>query len=293
MPVAPTLIAAEPRYEIGARLGHGGAGEVFQAWDRRLQRPVALKRLAPAGDLRGAYKDTVHEATHLAAAQHPNIVTIYDLSEDEDGWFMTMELVEGETLEALVPRGAFPLDDFLMLARQTLAGLAAAHAVGLLHCDLKPANIMVTGGGSSPLLFKLLDFGIASFATDTDQPAAPRQGENGEVTVLGTVEFMAPEVFEQAQMTPQADLYSLGCIFYYALTGLDPFPGATMQAIMLNHLAHRVTPLAELRPDLPPALCAWVAQLIRRAPGERPATAAQALAGLQDAMEARRGSFPL
>jgi serine/threonine protein kinase len=285
----PPARPAERRYEIGAPLGHGGSGEVFRAWDTRLQRHVALKRLSPpeVDDGPGGYRETVREATHLAAAQHPNIVTVYDLSEDQDGWFMTMELVEGETLEAVVRRGAFPLEDFLLLARQALAGLAAAHDAGLLHCDLKPANIMLTGGDPRPLQVKLLDFGIASFASEADPPAAPRLGENGEVTVLGTVEFMAPEQFEQARMTPQADLYSLGCIFYYTLAGSDPFPGRTISDIMKNHLEHRVTPLAELRPDLPPALCDWVMRLICRVPAQRPATAVQALAELKEAVDER------
>jgi serine/threonine protein kinase len=269
------------RYQIGATLGYGASGEVFRAWDGRLQRHVALKRLRPAAaDDPDAYAETVREATHLAAAQHPNIVTVYDLSQDADGWFMTMELVEGETLDAVVKRGAFPLADFLVFARQALAGLAAAHGVGLLHCDLKPANIMLTAGEGRPLQIKILDFGISSFVSDTDPPAAPKMGADGGVTVLGTVEFMAPEQFEHARMAPRADLYSLGCIFYYTLAGSDPFPGKTVHDVMCNHLEHRVRPIEELRPDLPPALCAWVMRLICREPAQRPATAAAALAEL-------------
>jgi serine/threonine protein kinase len=279
--MTPTSHPIENRYQIGATLGHGASGEVFRAWDVWLQRHVALKRLRPAsGDDPEDHAKTVREATHLAAVRHPNIVTVYDLSHDAGGWFMTMELVEGETLDAVVRRGAFPLEDFLVLARQSLAGLAAAHEVGLLHCDLKPANIMLTAEKGRQLQIKLLDFGIATFLNDTDPPAAPKLGADGEVTILGTVEFMAPEQFEHARMAPRADLYSLGCIFYYALAGVDPFPGKTVPDIMRNHLEHRVTPIAELRPDLPPALCAWVMRLICREPAQRPATAAAALADL-------------
>ncbi len=278
--------AVEHRYEIGEALGHGGSGEVFRAWDWRLLRHVALKRLAPAEGARpGSYEETVREATHLAAVQHPNIVTVYDLSQDEEGWFMTMELVEGETLESVVRRGAFPLSDFLALARQSLAGLEAAHEAGLLHCDLKPANIMLTGGGTKPLHVKILDFGIASFSSERNPPTSPRLGADGEITVLGTVEFMAPEQFEQARMTQQADLYSLGCIFYFALAGCDPFPGNTIKDIMENHLEHRVTELSELRPDLPPALREWVMRLISRVASERPESATQALRELDEAID--------
>jgi serine/threonine protein kinase len=281
LPAPATPQAVGNRYAVGAILGHGTSGEVVRAWDARLRRHVALKRLHLIGNSGpDAYAQTVREATNLAAAHHPNIVTVYDLNQDTDGWFMTMELVEGETLEAVVKRGAFPLEDFLGLARQSLAGLAAAHTVGLLHCDLKPANIMLIAGDDHPLQIKILDFGIAGFQTEVDQPAAPKLEANGEVTVLGTVEFMAPEQFEQARMAPQADLYSLGCIFYYALAGSDPFPGNTVDDIMHNHLDHRVTPIAELRPDLPPALCAWVMRLISRSPAQRPATALAALAEL-------------
>jgi serine/threonine protein kinase len=232
----------------------------------------------------------VREATHLAAAQHPNIVAVYDLSEDGDGWFMTMELVEGETLEDVVSRGVFALEDFEAVARQALAGLAAAHEVGLLHCDLKPANIMLMGGGAHPLQVKLLDFGIASFSEEQNQPAAPKLQANGEVTVLGTVEFMAPEQFERAAMTPLADLYALGCIFYYALSGTDPFPGKTIDEVMTNHLEHRVTPIATLRPDLPPSLCAWLMRLIARVPAERPPSAAQALSELDAVLRSASGA---
>ncbi len=247
-----------------------------------MQRHVALKRLVPVdAQAPTSYAQTVREATHLAAAQHPNIVTVYDLSEDAEGPFMTMELVEGETLEAVVRRGAFPLEDFQSLAQQTLEGLTAAHEAGLLHCDLKPANIMLKSGPTNSLQVKLLDFGIASFATEQDPPAAPKLGPDGNVTVLGTVEFMAPEQFEHATMTPQADLYSIGCIFYYALAAADPFLGRTINQIMMSHLEHQVTPIGLVRPDLPPALCDWLMRLICRDPAGRPTTAEQALQELK------------
>ena len=289
-PLPPPEPRPPRRYEIGASVGHGGSGSVFRAWDSQLRRFVALKRLAPADpDSPASYEQTFREAAHLAAAQHPNIVFVYDLSEDEEGPFMVMELVEGETLEAAVHRGPFPLAEFLELAQQSLEGLAAAHEIGLLHCDLKPANIMLREGPGKSLQVKLLDFGIASFATEQDQPSAPKLGLDGETTVLGTVEFMAPEQFEHARMTPQADLYSLGCIFFYTLSGLDPFAGATISQIMTSHLQHQVTPIGSLRPDLPPAVCDWLMRLICRSPAGRPDTAVQALIELKAAL---RGSDP-
>ena len=143
-----TPSTSSPRYRIEHRLGEGGGGEVFQAFDRRLRRRVALKRLSDvhSADDVETYERAWREAIHLAAVQHPNVITVYDFGMDAHGPFLIMELVEGETLEAVVARGAFPLEDFWWLAQQTLEGLAAAHHAGLLHRDLKPGNLMLKHG---------------------------------------------------------------------------------------------------------------------------------------------------
>ena len=269
------------RYRIERSLGQGGLGEVFLAFDQRLQRHVALKRLSDPEEkiLDGSlYERAWREAVHLAAVQHPNVVTVYDFGADVFGPFVIMELVDGETLDAVVGRGAFPLEDFRTFARQTLEGLAAAHQAGLLHRDLKPGNIMLKYGPTHALQVKILDFGIARFSSSLDVPITSAMLADPPRSVLGTVEFMAPEQFELQPLTQQGELYALGCIFYYALTGYDPFRGGTTAEIITSHLDAQLADLASMRHDLPPELCAWVMRLLSRRPQDRPATVQAALA---------------
>lgn len=267
--------APRPRYHIDGLLGEGGRGEVFRAWDTVLRRHVALKRLAGGSDA-NAHEQAWQEAVHLAAVQHPNVVTVYDCGADAQGPFLVMELIDGETLDAIVARGAFPLQDFRVLVHHSLEGLAAAHQAGLLHRDLKPGNFMLRHGPTGDLQVKLMDFGIAgftaSFLGDVLPPASDQAG-----TILGTVEFMAPEQFEQQPVSVRSELYSMGCIFYYALTARDPFLGDSVDAIVGSHLDARVVPLEQVRRDLPVAVCEWVMRLLSRHPEHRPGSAVEAL----------------
>ena len=265
------------RFRIEDRVGEGGLGQVFRAWDTVLQRHVALKRLSRHGATDDAScRHAWQEAVHLAAVQHPNVVTVYDCGVNADGPFLVMELVEGETLEEVVARGAFPLRDFCILVHQSLDGLAAAHQVGLLHRDLKPGNVMLKHGPTNDLQVKLLDFGIAGFTPAFDNVLPLPTDDTG--TILGTVEFMAPEQFEQQPVSERGELYSMGCIFYYALTGTDPFQGKTVAEIIASHLAGRLHPLETMRRDLPPVVSRWVTRLLSRRPEDRPASVLQALA---------------
>ena len=274
--MVPTPALSSPRYIIEHRLAQGGLGEVFQALDTRLQRRVALKRLSDTpdstdADVSSIYERARREAVHLAALQHPNVITVYDFDTDEQGPFLVMELVEGETLDAVVARGVFPLEHFWWLAQQTLEGLAAAHGIGLLHHDLKPGNLMLKYGPTHELIVKILDFGLAGFSAEPPPVNDPARN------VLGTVEFMAPERFERQPAGARGELYSAGCVFYYALTGADPFPGRTDAEVIASHLAGEAVPLEKLRPDLPPTLCAWVMRLISRRPEDRPGSVEQTL----------------
>ena len=292
--MAEDLNLAAGRYRIEAHLGEGGLSEVFRAFDTRLRRPVAIKRLSPGDDnLTPVAFATVptgngtethargwREAILLATVQHPNVITVYDFDQDEAGPFLVLELVPGETLEAVVGRGALGLADFLILAQQSLEGLAAAHGSGLFHCDLKPGNLMLNYNALGRLQIKLLDFGIAGYSADPAAVAAPRQSPGGSRTVLGTVEFMAPERFEHRPVSARTELYSMGCIFYYALTGVDPFGGRTEQEVMASHLDSLVVDLSELRRDLPLPLCRWIMRLISRDPAARPGSVLEALGEL-------------
>ncbi len=275
--------ASPPRYRIERSLGKGGLGEVFLAFDTRLRRHVALKRLAGIQHARERTprEQAWREGVHLATVQHPNVVTVYDFGTDAHGPFLIMELVGGESLDAVVARGAFPLTDFLLLARQTLEGLAAAHQAGLFHRDLKPGNIMLKYSPTNALHVKIVDFGIAVPVRELEKFADPLAATGQPSVIMGTVEFVAPERFEHHPISERGELYSLGCIFYYALTGLDAFRGTNTGEIITSHLAGSPTPLDQLREDLPTALSAWVMRLLSRRPEDRPASVQMALAEFQ------------
>lgn len=276
------------RYEIEGSIGVGGVGEVFRARDTRLNRPVALKRLwpepdAPAGQ---TYAHALREAIHLAALQHPHVVSVYDMDEDERGPYVVMELVEGDTLETAVERGPFNLEDFLLLAGQMLDALAAAHHVGLLHRDLKPANVMLKHGvAGEPFEVKLLDFGLSRFAVRPGRWALGtlvKGSTDDQHSVVGSIHFMAPEQFTRDRPPDvRTDLYSLGCLLYFALTAAYAVDGDTVGVVVENHLYGNVFPLAPRRPDVPSALCAWVMRLLAVQSEDRPDSAARALEELQ------------
>ncbi len=262
------------RYELIAPIAEGGLGTVFRARDRQLGREVAVKRIRmdKANDLGTAMDMLIREAQQQSALQHPNIVTVYDAGVDEEGGFIVMELVKGETLEDIIMRGALTLEDFDSLVRQVLEGLSAAHEQGIIHLDLKPGNLMVQRLNTGRFQVKILDFGLAKTA---QQPVQQDTGEQGGL--FGSVHFMAPEQFERADVDVRSDIYALGCTFYYALTQKHPFSGDTNPQVMVAHLYHRLTPLAALRPDLPANLVQWVCWLINRDPANRPASIADAL----------------
>ena len=271
------------RYELGGLIATGGLGEVYRAWDRQLQRKVALKRIITSSPVKGeAYARAVTEATHLAALQHPNIVSVYDLGMDDRGPYVVMELIEGETLEAVASRAAFPLDDFARLARESLDGIAAAHHIGLLHRDLKPSNLMLRWGRTSSFQVKLLDFGLAKISAKPELQT--RLQDN---SVFGSIHYMAPEQFEGKPFDQRTDLYALGCMFYYSLTRANPFQGDTVAAVMSAHLNHTFVPLALLRPDLSPDLCAWVSKFFNFRPDDRHESAMVALQALDGVIAPR------
>jgi hypothetical protein len=266
------------RYEIRDKIGQGGVGAVYKAFDTQLKREVALKRLLPAeesvADANSAQAftdDLLKEATTLSSLQHPNIVTIYDVGTDEHGPFVVMELLRGETFDETIGRGALPLEDFKKVVTQSLEALIAAHDSGIVHRDLKPGNIMVIWLPSGKFQIKILDFGLAKFGKLPSKQTADQ--EDG---ILGSIYFMAPEQFERIGLDARTDMYALGSIFYYALTGKYPFQGDNAPQVMAAHLQHRVTPLDSLRPDIPQWLANWVMWLISREMKDRPIDAKQA-----------------
>lgn len=262
------------RYQVIGKIGQGGLGEVYLAQDTQLDREVALKRmkLPEDGNLAAISADLLREAKTLSALQHPNIVTVYDVGTDEKGPFVVLELLKGETLDAVIERGGMTLDDFKQVVMQTLEGLIAAQAVGLVHRDLKPGNIMVVWLASGKFQIKILDFGLAKFGLKA-RPQTEDQGGG----IFGSIFFMAPEQFERFPLDARTDMYSLGCIYYQILSTKHPFDGETGVEVMASHLQHHVTPLKQVRPDLPDWLCHWVMWLISREMEDRPPDARNAL----------------
>ena len=268
------------RYQIKEKIGQGGLGEVFVAFDAQLQREVALKRVKATDGQ--ASDDVLREAKMLSAVQHPNILTVFDVGQDAIGPFVVTELLRGETVEQMVARGPLKYEDFCQVAVQSLEGLVAAQAMNLVHRDLKPGNLMVIRQASGRLQIKILDFGLAKLSRH-----ASRQTEDQESGIMGSIYFMAPEQFERLPLDGRTDLYALGCIFYHALTGVNPFDGETAPVVMAAHLAHTVTSLSQCRPDLPPWVCDWVMWFINRQPADRPSTAQDAL----DTFQQQSGAF--
>lgn len=262
------------RYELLSPIAEGGLGTVFKARDLQLGREVAIKRIRAdkAGDFGSGVEALIREARQQSVLQHPNIVTVHDAGVDDEGGFIVMELVTGETLEDIIMRGALTGDDFDALVQQTLGGMIAAHKKGIIHLDLKPGNLMITWLPEGGFQVKILDFGLAKTA---HQPVEQETDEQG--ALLGSVHFMAPEQFERADVDVRTDIYALGCIFYYALTQKYPFGGDTMPQVMVAHLYHRTQSLAKLRPDLPAHTVQWIEWLINRLPANRPASVSEAL----------------
>ncbi|MEM6911795.1 MAG: protein kinase [Verrucomicrobiota bacterium] len=265
------------RYEIRSTLGQGGLGEVFLAFDKTLNREVAVKRLRQSGETPlsdKAREDLVKEAGALSNFQHPNIVTIYDVGEDEEGAYVVMERLKGDTFDEVVQKGVLTLEDFGEVVSQILEAMVAAHESEIIHLDIKPANVMVVWLPSGKFQVKILDFGLATIAKAQE---VTFQSEDEGGGILGSIHFMAPEQFERNPVNARTDLYSLGCLFYYGLTARNPFQGQTGEEVMHAHLNHTFTPLPDLRPDLPEWACNWVMWLMNRRPEERPESAKVAL----------------
>lgn len=279
------------RYEIKSKIAQGGLGAVYVAYDRNLDRDVALKRVLPeaVGEDPNAALDLIKEARVLSALQHPNIVTVYDVGQDAKGPYVVMELLKGETLDHTIKRGALPQADFEQLVIQCLEGLVAAQAVGLVHRDLKPANIMVIWHVTGKFQLKILDFGLAKLSKHPSKQTID-QGNS----IMGSIYFMAPEQFERGEIDGRIDLYSMGSIFYYTLTTQYPFQGDNGPQVMAAHLTHKYLPLEKVRPDLPAWIGAWLDWLMSRQAKHRPADAREALAFFRDQKfrpEAEREAF--
>ncbi|MGY0060994.1 protein kinase domain-containing protein [Streptomyces sp. LZ34] len=258
------------RYELIKRLGRGGMGEVWAGRDRSLRRDVAVKLLvlqdAPDSELALRFE---REAVAAAQVNHPNAVALHDRGVHEDALFLIMEKVEGATLaEHIRDKGPMPPARALEIAYGICAALVAAHQAGVIHYDIKPHNVMITPDGH----VKVVDFGIAGFIQTMFTVAGSSQ-----LTPAGTPEYGAPEQFLTERGDVRSDLYAFGGVLFALLTGRPPFTGHNALALVRRKLDEDAPPLASLRPDLPPALTALVAELLARDPQRRPESARHVL----------------
>ena len=261
-------------YRLVDKIGEGGMGVAWKAIDTRLERPVAIKFLPESlGRDTARLQRFEREARTLAALNHPNIVTVHSIEEADGDHFITMEFVDGRTLDTLVPGEGLPIDRFFDLALPIADALAAAHGHGVVHGDLKPGNIMVTGDDR----VKILDFGLARTEAP-DAPAgwerAPTLTETGEGGISGTVPYMSPEHTQGRRLDHRSDLFSLGIIFYEMLTGRRPFAGATAADLVASILKDDPAPPDRVRPGLPDSLARLIERCLEKDPRSRPQSAA-------------------
>ncbi|GAA1602083.1 hypothetical protein GCM10009789_65320 [Kribbella sancticallisti] len=251
------------RYRLLSPLGHGGAGEVWQAEDQVLARLVAVKLLRRLeGDPMDAAERFRTEARAAARLTHPNVVATYDVGTAGGQVFLVMELVNGPDLAQLLRSKGLPGDKFVGdLALQGARALDAAHAAGIVHRDVKPGNLLLAPDGT----LKITDFGIAQ--------AAGLEGP-GSAVLLGTASYVAPEQVRGETATPASDWYSLGCVLYELLTGRPPFVADDVEGVLRQHLEVEPAPVVVRRPDVSPGLADLVMGLLAKNPAARPSSAA-------------------
>ena len=256
---------AAGRYRVESMLGQGGMAAVYLAHDSELDRPVAIKVLAEHLADDEAFRERfLREARMAAKLSHPNIVHVYDQGEEGGQPFIVMEYVDGPTLgEELKRIGPFPPARVVDLALQICGGLEHAHASGLVHRDIKPGNLLLREDGT----VKIADFGIARAAQAT------KLTQIG--SVLGTAAYLAPEQAAGEPVTASADIYSLGCVLFELLTGRTPHVFETLPELVVKQREEPITPISELRPDVPPEVEAAVMHCLARGPEYRPASAAE------------------
>jgi serine/threonine-protein kinase len=254
-------------YKLEAVLGAGGMGAVFRALDTRLHRTVAIKVLMRGdGELSRSQKGRfLQEARAASALNHPNIVCIYDISSEAGVDFLVMEYVQGQTLEAMIPPGGLPSFSVARLGLQIASALSAAHDRGIVHRDVKPANVMV----SDAQQVKVLDFGIARRLSQDD--ASDRFTLPG--AVVGTVSYMSPEQTRGEPVDGRSDLFSLGCLLFKAATGRLPFEGASILSVMDKIATAVPARPGSLRTDIPEELDRLILACLEKDPRHRPSSA--------------------
>jgi eukaryotic-like serine/threonine-protein kinase len=258
------------RFLIERRIGCGGFGVVYEAWDGRLERTVAVKAIESHGDSR---RRVLREAQAAARLNHPGIVTLYEMGEEDGNALLVSEHVDGPTLAQLSREGSLSDREIGEIGADLCEALDHAHSRGVVHRDVKPENVLVADDGE--LRAKLMDFGIARLA---DAAALTAPGD-----VVGTLAYMAPEQAEGRAAGPEADVYSLALVLYECWAGQNPnrraTPAATARAI-----GSRLRPLRRARPDLPRELCETIDAALQARPSHRP-TLEELGAAVEDSLD--------
>lgn len=265
------------RYQLATILGQGGMGQVWTAYDRRLDRRVAVKLLRPdkvagpgsvAEELRRRF---VRECRVTAQVDHPGLVTVHDAGSDGDELYLVMQYVEGADLaDHLAEHDPYPWPWAVSVIAQLCSVLSAVHAVPIVHRDLKPRNVMVRPDGT----VLVLDLGVAS-VMDTDTTRLTSTG-----SPIGSPAYMAPEQAMGGAVGPHTDLYALGVVLYELLSGNVPFAGSTALGVLHRHLYEPPLPVRQLRPEVPQQLEAVLLSLLAKDPQDRPASAQAVYASL-------------
>ena len=275
------------RYEIVGKLGAGAFGEVYEARDTLLGRKVAVKRIrldsfAEGPELEEVKQRFVQEAQVAAKLRHPGIVTIHDIGAKGSSSFMVMELVGGQTLQALLgEKGRLSLEETLRVMSQVASALDFAHANGVIHRDIKPANLMVEASGH----LKVMDFGIA------------KASSSGNITrtgaIMGTPNYMAPEQARGTRVDGRADLFSLGCVLYECLTGQKPFVGENVTAILMKIIGEPPAAVNLGALNLPAPMGDVLARALAKAPEERYASGKQLVEAVEAVARGRSVPGPM
>ncbi|MBR6266704.1 MAG: Stk1 family PASTA domain-containing Ser/Thr kinase, partial [Selenomonadaceae bacterium] len=267
------------RYELLDLIGSGGMADVYRAHDQLLDRIVAVKILHVQFRNDEEFIGKFHrEAQAAAKLSHSNIVNIYDVGIDGDDHYIVMENVRGNTLKSLIKeKGQLSVPDALRIAREIADALAHAHGNHLVHCDIKPHNILLTEAGHA----KVADFGIARAVTESTMTYSGN--------VIGSVHYFSPEQAKGTLITPKSDVYSLGVVLYEMLTGTLPFNGETPVAIAMKHLQEEPVSPRRIRPDIPPVVEAIVMKAMSKEPDRRPSSLEMVYA-LQQAEQSLTGT---
>jgi len=269
-PDPPSTVVLGDRYRLVERIASGGMGTVWRAEDEVLHRQVAVKVLNEGLSSDERFVERFRrEAKAAGGLLRRNIAGVFDYGEEDGRPYIVMELLDGETLaDRLQREGRLDPDDVSRIGAEVADALAAAHAAGIVHRDVKPANVMITGRGD----VKVMDFGIAAAESGT--------GLTGTGMVMGTARYLAPEQALGQPATAASDLYALGVVLYELLTGAPPFDRPTPLATAMAHVQDDPVPLATARPDVPPALAALVERCLAKEPAVRPPSAADLAAAL-------------